>query len=172
MKTPGERIRDWFEDHDIKMKDVQDILHIDSRTLNRLASGEITTVNSAILIAAAKYFDVSADYLLGLSPSKQNNIGLSELRLSEEMCQKLARKEIDGETLSLLMKMRSLAHWCLPLSSIWMAQKSPALQHIMHSSTQHLSCSEIRLTQPTTQTAPAMAQRKFGCKKLMPSSLH
>lgn len=104
MKTPGQRIKDLVEDSDIKLKNLPDVLGIDARTLNRIASGEIQTVNSEILIAAAKQFDVSVDYLLGLSPTKKNSIALSQLRLSDKACRKLASGEIDGETLSRLME--------------------------------------------------------------------
>ncbi|MBR4425810.1 MAG: helix-turn-helix transcriptional regulator [Oscillospiraceae bacterium] len=79
---------------------------ISESQLSRIERGKTATVSSDILTGLSREFKVSADYILGLSPTKENSHVLSELRLSEAACEKLVRREIDGETLSRLMEQK------------------------------------------------------------------
>ncbi len=104
MKTIGERIVDLRESKDMKQKVLAERLGITAGQLSRIEKGETTTLSSGILIGLTKEFNVSADYILGLTPVHDNNHELSELHLTEKACEKLIRKEIDGDTLSRLME--------------------------------------------------------------------
>ena len=104
MKTIGERIVDLRESKDMKQKVLAERLDITAGQLSRIEKGETTTLSSDILIGLTKEFSVSADYILGLTPVRDNNHELSELHLTEKACEKLIRKEIDGDTLSRLME--------------------------------------------------------------------
>lgn len=104
MKTIGERIVDLRESKDMKQKVLAERLGITAGQLSRIEKGETTTLSSDILIGLTKEFSVSADYILGLTPVRDNNHELSELHLTEKACEKLIRKEIDGDTLSRLME--------------------------------------------------------------------
>lgn len=79
---------------------------ISESQLSRIERGKTATVSSDILTGLSREFQVSADYILGLSPTKENSHVLSELRLSEAACEKLVRRKIDGETLSRLMEQK------------------------------------------------------------------
>lgn len=104
MKTEGQRITDLREDRFVTQRDLARKLQISESQLSRIESGKTETISSDILIGIAKFFDVSTDYILGLSPIRQNTFILSNLHLTETACEKLARKEISGNTLSRLME--------------------------------------------------------------------
>lgn len=104
MKTIGDRIIDLRESKDMKQKVLAAHLGITAGQLSRIEKGETTTLSSDILIGLTKEFSVSADYILGLTPVRDNNHELSELHLTEKACEKLIRNEIDGDTLSRLME--------------------------------------------------------------------
>ena len=104
LKTIGERIVDLRESKDMKQKVLAKRLSITAGQLSRIEKGETTTLSSDILIGLTKEFSVSADYILGLTPVRENNHELAELHLTEKACDKLIRNEIDGDTLSRLME--------------------------------------------------------------------
>ncbi len=58
------RIRDLREDNDLYQSDIADILHIARSQYQKYESGT-TAVPVHVIIALAKYYDVSIDYLLG-----------------------------------------------------------------------------------------------------------
>lgn len=88
----------------MKQKVLAERLGITAGQLSRIEKGETSTLSSDILIGLTKEFSVSADYILGLTPVRDNNHELSELHLTEKACEKLIRNEIDGDTLSRLME--------------------------------------------------------------------
>ena len=104
MNEIGNRIRDLREYRDMTKRELASRLGISESQLSRIESGKTVTLSSDILIGLAGEFDVSSDYILGLSPTKSNSHILSDLRLSETACEKLIRREVDGETLSRLME--------------------------------------------------------------------
>ena len=110
MKTVGERIYDLREDEFTTIRDLAKELQISESQLSRIESGKTATISSDILIGLAKHFHVSTDYILGLSPVRQNTFILSDLHLTETACMKLARKEINGDTLSRLMEHKDFGH--------------------------------------------------------------
>ena len=110
MKTVGERIYDLREDESTTIRDLAKELQISESQLSRIESGKTATISSDILTGLARHFHVSTDYILGLSPVRQNTFILSDLHLTETACMKLARKEINGDTLSRLMEHKDFGH--------------------------------------------------------------
>lgn len=100
MKPIGKRIQDLREMKFWTKRELAAKLSISESQLSRIESGKTATVSSDILAELATVFDVSADYILGLSPRKDNGHILFKLQLSEVACEKLVRREVDGETLS------------------------------------------------------------------------
>ena len=70
------RIRDLREDRDLTQKQVADHLHIKQNTYSQYETGQRQLPLDA-LIALAKYYNTSTDYILGLtdeqSPYKPKN---------------------------------------------------------------------------------------------------
>ncbi len=63
------RLKDLREDLDIKQKDLADYLHIKQNTYSQYENGQ-RQLPIEILILLAKYYDVSTDYILGLTDIK------------------------------------------------------------------------------------------------------
>ena len=60
------RIRDLREDHDMKQKDLARILHCSQQVYSNYELGQ-RDVPTAVLIALSRLYNVSTDYILGLS---------------------------------------------------------------------------------------------------------
>ena len=71
MKEYPEIIRELREDHDKTQKEIAELLNTTQQHYSRMENGstEITADRSIIL---AKFYNVSADYILGLK-NEQNN---------------------------------------------------------------------------------------------------
>lgn len=60
------RIRDLREDRDLTQKQLADYLHIRQNTYSQYETGQ-RQLPLDMLIALARYYETSADYLLGLT---------------------------------------------------------------------------------------------------------
>ena len=61
-----ERIRNLREDHDLNQTQIAKILNISQSTYSRYESGNLD-VPTEVLISLSKYYNVSVDYILGLT---------------------------------------------------------------------------------------------------------
>ena len=61
-----QRIRDLREDHDLTQKAVADVLHCSQQVYSNYELGQ-RDIPTAILIALAKFYHTTTDYILGLS---------------------------------------------------------------------------------------------------------
>ena len=66
------RIKDLREDNDLLQKDLAGILGISQQYYSEYENGK-RTITISHLITLAKYYDVSIDYLVGLSNFKDEN---------------------------------------------------------------------------------------------------
>lgn len=60
------RLRDLREDSDVKQRDIADYLHIKQNTYSQYENGQ-RQLQIDVLIALAKFYNVSTDYILGLT---------------------------------------------------------------------------------------------------------
>ncbi len=67
----NERIRELREDNDYTQQNIADILHIGQRTYSDYESGK-TRIPIDSLIILAKFYNVSMDYISGISNQKNN----------------------------------------------------------------------------------------------------
>ncbi len=63
------RIRDLREDSDLTQKEVAEYLHIRQNTYSQYENGK-RQMSIDVLIALAKFYHTSTDYLLGLTDDK------------------------------------------------------------------------------------------------------
>ena len=63
------RIRELREDNDILQKDIAKLLNTTQQHYSRIENGS-TEITADRIITLAKYYNVSADYILGLSDNK------------------------------------------------------------------------------------------------------
>lgn len=64
------RIKDLREDSDITQKELAEYLHIKQNTYSQYENGQ-RQLPIDVLIALAKYYHTSTDYLLGLTDERQ-----------------------------------------------------------------------------------------------------
>ncbi len=64
------RIRDLREDHDLTQKEVAEYLHIKQNTYSQYENGQ-RQLPLECLIALAKLYKTSTDYILGLTDQKE-----------------------------------------------------------------------------------------------------
>lgn len=66
MKTYVERIRELREDRDLTQKEIAILLHTTQQVYSRYEKG-ITEIPIRHIITLATFYDVSTDYILGLT---------------------------------------------------------------------------------------------------------
>lgn len=64
------RIKDLREDHDITQKEIATYLHVKQNTYSQYENGQ-RQLPIECLIALARYYQVSTDYILGLTDEKE-----------------------------------------------------------------------------------------------------
>lgn len=64
------RIKDLREDHDLTQKEIAEYLHIKQNTYSQYENGQRQLPIDA-LIALAKYYHTSTDYILGLTNERK-----------------------------------------------------------------------------------------------------
>lgn len=72
------RIKDLREDNDLFQKDIAKLLGISQQYYSEYENGK-RTIPISHLITLAKYYNVSVDYLVGLSNDKNTNIKKNKL---------------------------------------------------------------------------------------------
>ena len=72
------RIRNLREDKDLYQKDIAEVLGISQQYYSEYENGK-RTITISHLITLAKYYNVSIDYLVGLSNNKNDNIKTNKL---------------------------------------------------------------------------------------------
>ena len=73
MKTYIERMRDLREDHDLKQKDIAAYLKTTQQVYSRYENGE-NELPIHHLIALARFYNVSCDYLLGETDTPERKL--------------------------------------------------------------------------------------------------
>ena len=66
------RIRDLREDHDLKQRDLAKILNCSQQVYSNYELGQ-RDIPTEILIRLSQYYNVSVDYLLGLTNNPKQN---------------------------------------------------------------------------------------------------
>ena len=106
----GMRIVALREEHDWKKTELARRLGISHSQVSRIESGETETLSSDILIRLTEVFDVSADYLLGLTDVRtKKNLDVAQLGISEEATIQLASGKMDLGMLSRLLEHQEFA---------------------------------------------------------------
>lgn len=106
----GMRITALREERDWKKTELARRLGISHSQVSRIESGETGTLSSDILIRLAEVFDVSADYLLGLTDVRtKKNLDVAQLNISEEAAIQLASGKLDLGMLSRLLEHKEFA---------------------------------------------------------------
>ncbi len=66
------RIRDLREDHDLKQRELAEILHCSQQVYSNYELGE-RDIPTEVLIRLSEFYHVSVDYILGLTSNPKQN---------------------------------------------------------------------------------------------------
>lgn len=103
--TINERITDLRTMSGLSQKELADRIDVPTSTLCRIEQGKIANVSNDILIKLANFFNVSTDYLLGLTNVKfKKNVELSELGLSNKALFALLSGSVNAALLSRMIE--------------------------------------------------------------------
>ena len=84
----GERLKNLREDRDEKQRDIAKLLYLSTNMVSAYELGKHFPKNEKSLIALAKHFNVSIDYLLGYSDipnfDNENIVSISGLNSAEK----------------------------------------------------------------------------------------
>lgn len=103
--TINERITDLRTMSGLSQKELADRIDVPTSTLCRIEQGKIANVSNDVLIKLANFFNVSTDYLLGLTNVKfKKNVELSELGLSNKALFALLSGSVNSVLLSRIIE--------------------------------------------------------------------
>ncbi|GHU81741.1 hypothetical protein FACS1894191_8670 [Clostridia bacterium] len=99
--TLGEKLKDLRTAKKLKLDDVSEATGISTSTLQRLENDEDIRVGYQDIETLARFYDVSADYLFGLTDLQQyRNIEIDKLRLSDEAIAVLKDGKLNNRLIS------------------------------------------------------------------------
>ncbi len=106
-----ERLRELREEHGYKSRNkLADVIGVDRTTYGRIENGSTKTINSDILISLATLYDVSTDYILGLSNTPEKVYDdIKVLGLSVEAAQNLSSGKVDSRVINELLLNKKFA---------------------------------------------------------------
>jgi transcriptional regulator with XRE-family HTH domain len=109
--TPGEIIGDLRTKMGWTKLKLSQTTGIPQSQLSRIENGKITHISGDILIKLAKTFNVSTDYILGLTTVRSpKNYDISELGLSENAVKAIVSKKIDVDILNQLLEHKNFPY--------------------------------------------------------------
>ena len=99
--TTGRRITGLREREDMTLDKLAAKIGINATTLGRIEKGQTQKINSDVLVALAREFSVSTDFLLGLtSIPERKNYDVSELGLSAQSVRNLYTQRVDTDVVN------------------------------------------------------------------------
>lgn len=100
-----DRITDLREQNEWSKAELAERIGIDASRMGRIESGETKSVGDDVILALAKAFGVSTDFLLGVSDDPEpSNYDIKDLGLTIEAAKNLYTEKIDPDVLNLMME--------------------------------------------------------------------
>lgn len=103
--TIGQRLAELREQKGLTKEELAERVGVSTSTLSRLESGQIQKFSDEMLTALAREFNVSADFLLGLTniPDRKN-YDIGELGLSALAARNLYTRKVNAEVVDLMLE--------------------------------------------------------------------
>ena len=102
--TLQEKLRDLRDEHKLKLSDLSDKIGIPVSTLQRMESDEDIRIGYQDVRDLAKFYNVSADYLFGLTDNRQyRNIAIDDLKLTDAAVETLKERKLNNRLVSELL---------------------------------------------------------------------
>ena len=119
-KSLAYRLSNLRKDRSMSQKQLAEELHVTHSQISRIESGETKNPNISIVIDAARFFHVSTDYLLGITPiTTPKSYDISELGLSEETVKRLITGRIDIDILNRLLEHDHFPRLCIMIRNFF-----------------------------------------------------
>lgn len=100
----GRRITGLREFKDMTIEELAARVGVNATTLGRMEKGQTQKIGSDVLAALAREFNVSADFLLGMTDiPDRKNYGISELGLSAQAVQNLYMRKVNVDVVNHLL---------------------------------------------------------------------
>ncbi|MGP1439888.1 MAG: helix-turn-helix domain-containing protein [Treponema sp.] len=98
--TLQERLKDLRIEHDLYLEELANLTGISKSALGNYESDDFKEINHGNLITLAKFYNVSTDYILGLTENRKHpNTDLNNLHLSDDMVDLLTSGKINNRLL-------------------------------------------------------------------------
>ena len=95
-----ERLKDLRVERGLTLEQLAEQTHLSKSALGSYEAEDFKDISHYVLIKLAKFYGVTADYLLGLSETKNHlNADLTELRLSDDIIELLKSGRVDNSLL-------------------------------------------------------------------------
>lgn len=103
--TTGERITELREGAGLTIEELAAKIGVNATTLGRMEKGQTQRIGDDVLTALAREFNVSTDFLLGLtSIPDRKNYDIAELGLSAQAAQNLYTRKVNAEVVNRLLE--------------------------------------------------------------------
>lgn len=103
--TTGERIAELREGAGLTIEELAAKIGVNATTLGRMERGQTQKIGDDVLTALAREFNVSTDFLLGLtSIPDRKNYDIAELGLSAQAAQNLYTRKVNAEVVNRLLE--------------------------------------------------------------------
>lgn len=114
----GRRITELRENRDMTIEELASRIGVNATTLGRIERGQTQKIGSDVLVALAREFSVSTDYLLGLTDlPDRKNYDICRLGLSAQAIRNLYTRKVNAKAVS-----RMLEHSRFPALSAMIQQ--------------------------------------------------
>ena len=124
---PGEvrdRIKDLMKERKVNQSELARLAGCNKSTISRFLSGQTDTIGDDAIIAIAKGFNVTADFLLGISDKPdRTTFDLAELGLTIESGKALYTSETNAIVINALLGCKSFPRWRSCSGSIWRGRR-------------------------------------------------
>ena len=95
-----ERLKDLRVERGLTLEQLAEQTHLSKSALGSYEAEDFKDISHYAIIKLAKFYGVTADYLLGLSETKNHpNTDLADLRLSDDMIELLKSGRVDNSLL-------------------------------------------------------------------------
>ena len=99
--TLQEKLRDLRDEKKLTLSALSEVTSIPTATLQRLEANEDSHASYTDVAALAKFYDVSADYLFGLTDNRQHrNVEIDTLRISDAAIEVLKEGKMNNRLIS------------------------------------------------------------------------
>ena len=103
--TTGERITELREGAGLTIEELALKVGVNATTLGRMEKGQTQKIGDDVLAALAREFNVSTDFLLGLtSIPDRKNYDIAELGLSAQAARNLYTRKVNADVVNLLLE--------------------------------------------------------------------